>query len=264
MNNDEEVKKVVREKYAEIAVSAGKKCCCGSSEKIVNYTIMMDDYTSVEGYEPDADLGLGCGLPVEYAGIKPGDTVVDLGAGAGNDVFVARSVAGETGKVIGLDFTPEMIEKGRRNNLKRGYANVEFVLGEIESMPLADASADVVVSNCVLNLVPDKAKAFSEIYRVLVPGGHFCVSDIVIKGELPEELKKSAEMFAGCVAGALQQEKYLQAIQDAGFINVEIKRTKTIELPDNLLKEYLDESGIESYRTKVAGIFSVTVVGSKV
>ena len=264
MQTAEEIKKSVKEKYGEIAVSASRKCCCGSSEnKIVGYTIMKDDYNNLEGYVPEADLGLGCGLPTEFAGIKKGDTVIDLGSGAGNDVFVARAIVGEEGKVFGLDFTQEMVTKANFNRDKLGYSNVEFKLGEIEEMPFDDNISDVVVSNCVLNLVPDKKKAFKEINRILKPGAHFCVSDIVIKGELNPELRESATMYAGCVAGALQQEEYLQTIKDAGFENIEIKKTKVIELPEEILKKYLSEEGIQSYKNKLEGIFSITVVGYK-
>ncbi len=264
MENEKNIKEVVKQKYGEIAVLNNNKGCCGSSEnKIVGYTIMKDEYTHLDGYVADADLGLGCGLPTEHAGIKKGDTVVDLGSGAGNDVFIARAIAGDEGKVVGVDFTEQMINKANTNNEKMGYKNVEFRLGEIENLPLENNFADVIVSNCVLNLVPDKVKAFAEIYRVLKPGAHFCVSDIVIKGELNPELKKSAEMYAGCVAGALQQNEYMGVIEDSGFKNVEIKRTKVIELPDDILLQYLDEKGIELFKQRVEGIFSITVVGYK-
>jgi SAM-dependent methyltransferase len=264
MQTSEEIKKVVKEKYGKIAGKQQKGCgCCGTSDKIVDYKIFQDDYTKLEGYVADADLGLGCGIPTEYAGIKKGDTVLDLGSGAGNDVFVARSIVGEEGKVIGLDFTQEMIDKANANKAKVSFTNVEFKLGEIESMPLESDTTDVVISNCVLNLVPDKGKAFKEIHRVLKPGAHFCVSDIVLKGELPSGLKKSAEMYAGCVAGALQQDDYLQAISNAGFENIEIKKTKVIELPDNVLIEFLSDSDIENFKKNNVGIFSITVVGYK-
>ncbi|EFK97401.1 protein containing Methyltransferase type 11 domain [sediment metagenome] len=265
MQNEKEIKEVVKEKYGAIAQKSqsGCGCGCGTSNKIVGYTVMKDDYTNLDGYIAEADLGLGCGLPTEYAGIKEGDTVVDLGSGAGNDVFVARAIVGDKGKVIGLDFTEEMIDKANKNNLKLGYKNVEFWLGEIEEMPVDDSSADVVVSNCVLNLVPDKKKAFAEIFRILKPGGHFCVSDIVIKGELPANLKKSAEMYAGCVAGAVQQEEYLKIIDEAGFKNTEIEKTKVIELPDEVLKQYLSTEEIELFREKKTGIFSITVTSYK-
>jgi len=269
METANELKQVVKEKYGEIAKASKSSGCCGptccgdSESKIVGYTVMQDEYHHLDGYVAEADLGLGCGLPTEHAGIKSGDTVVDLGSGAGNDVFVARSILGDEGKVIGLDMTVEMIEKANANKIKVGFKNVEFRLGEIESMPLENDTADVVISNCVLNLVPDKRKAFAEIFRILKPGAHFCVSDIVLKGELPKGLQKSAEMYAGCVAGALQQDEYLGTIKETGFKNVEIKKTKVIELPDDVLKEYLDDSEIKKFKMNNVGIFSVTVVGYK-
>jgi len=269
METANELKQVVKEKYGEIAKASkssgccGPTCCGGEESKIVGYTVMQDEYNHLEGYVADADLGLGCGLPTEHAGIKKGNTVVDLGSGAGNDVFVARSIVGDEGKVIGLDMTEEMVEKANANKIKVGFKNVEFRLGEIESMPLENNTADVVISNCVLNLVPDKRKAFSEIFRILKPGAHFCVSDIVLKGELPEGLQKSAEMYAGCVAGALQQDEYLGTIKETGFKNVEIKKTKVIELPDDVLGNYLDKSEVKNFKMSNVGIFSITVVGYK-
>jgi arsenite methyltransferase len=269
METANELKQVVKEKYGEIAKASkssgccGPTCCGGEESKIVGYTVMKDEYDNLKGYVAEADLGLGCGLPTEYAGIKIGDTVVDLGSGAGNDVFVARAIVGDEGKVIGLDMTEEMVEKANFNKAKLGFDNVEFHLGDIEQMPFENNIADVVVSNCVLNLVPDKRKAFSEIYRVLKPGAHFCVSDIVIKGELPAGLKKSAEMYAGCVAGALQQDDYLGIIKETGFRNVEVKKTKVIELPEDVLENYLSKSEIENFSMSNVGIFSITVVGYK-
>lgn len=280
MDNEKQIKEVVKEKYGQIAVqsdkSSGSCCCggdsasspiniscCGGSSDDVNYTIMSDEYTKLQGYVADADLNLGCGMPTQFAAIKSGDTVVDLGSGAGNDVFVARSIVGDSGKVIGIDMTPEMIAKANRNNEKLGFTNVEFHLGEIEEMPLENDIADVVVSNCVLNLVPDKEKAFSEMYRIIKLGGHFCVSDIVLKGELPEALSKSAAMYAGCVAGALQQVDYLDKITKAGFTDVEIKKSKIIELPLETLKKYMSEEEATVYASGEKGIFSITVVGYK-
>ena len=265
MNNDIETKQVVKEKYGEIASKSenGCMCGCGSGSKIVGYTVMKDDYNDLKGYVPEADLGLGCGLPTEFAGIKNGDVVVDLGSGAGNDVFIARSLAGDKGRVIGIDFTPEMIAKAEKNKMKLGYTNVDFKLGEIEAIPLENNIADVVVSNCVLNLVPNKVRAFDEIYRIMKNGGHFCVSDIVIKGDLPGQLKKSAEMYAGCIAGAIQQEEYLALIKASGFKNIEIKKVKTIHLPDEVLIEYLGQEKISEFRNSNLGIFSITVTGEK-
>ncbi len=266
MHSAEEIKQVVKEKYGELAAKNQQGCGCGcssKSSKIVGYTIMQDEYDHLDGYVADADLGLGCGVPTEYAGIKKGDTVVDLGSGAGNDVFVTRAIVGDEGNVIGIDMTKEMIEKANQNNSKLGYKNVEFRFGEIEKMPVEDNLSDVVISNCVLNLVPDKRKAFAEIYRILKPGAHFCVSDIVLKGELPSGLKKSAEMYAGCVAGALQQDDYLGIIKETGFRNIEINKTKAIELPDDVLTQYLDDTELEKFKMNNVGIFSITVVAYK-
>jgi len=268
MQNEEEIKDVVKEKYGQIARQVSSCCapnsCCGAVDNnIVCYTVMHDEYNHLDGYVADADLNLGCGLPTEFAAIKKGDVVVDLGSGAGNDVFVARALTGEAGKVIGIDMTKEMINKANANNAKLGYTNVEFRLGDIESMPLDDSIADVVVSNCVLNLVPNKQKAFAEIFRIIKSGGHFCVSDIVIKGELPENLKASAEMYAGCVAGAIQQDDYLKIIEQPGFKNIEIKKTKVIDLPDEILREYLSEAELAEYHHSGVGVFSITVTADK-
>src|SRR5215469_2298680 len=220
----DEIKNMVREKYSAIALQdkeTNQSSCCGSGCCSTDvYNIMTDDYTSLEGYNPDADLGLGCGLPTQFAQIRPGDVVVDLGSGAGNDCFIARAETGETGKVIGIDFTPAMIEKARVNAEKLGYNNVEFRQGDIEKMPITANVADVIVSNCVLNLVPDKEAVFKEIYRVLKPGGHFSISDVVLVGELPDALRKDAEMYAGCVAGAIQKQTYLGLIKSSGFQNI--------------------------------------------
>ncbi len=268
MQNSDELKEIVKEKYGEIArksqTGCGCGCGCGTKTKdAVDYTIMKDDYSNLDGYMADADLGLGCGLPTEFANIKPGDTVVDLGSGAGNDVFVARAIVGDNGKVIGIDMTEDMIAKANWNKDKLGFKNVEFKLGDIENMPVGNNIADVVVSNCVLNLVPDKEKAFSEIYRIIKPGGHFCVSDIVIKGELPEQIKRSAEMYAGCVAGAVHQDEYLSIIKKAGFKNTEIKKSKQITLPDSTISKILGEKDFATYRESGAGIFSITVSADK-
>ncbi len=265
MGNSTNIKEIVKEKYGTIAKESNKEkgCCCGDSKKIVDYSMFSDDYSKLDGYSKDADLGLGCGLPTEFANLKKGNTVVDLGAGAGNDVFVARSIVGDTGKVIGIDMTEEMIELANKNKEKLGYSNVDFRLGEIEDLPVDKDSIDVVISNCVLNLVPDKAKAFSEIHRILKKDGHFCVSDVVLVGNLPKGLKKSAEMYAGCVAGALQKDEYIKTIHTAGFKNVEIKQTKTITIPDDVLTKYLSEEQLLQYNKSGIGIYSITVVGEK-
>lgn len=224
---------------------------------------MTDDYSEMKGYNADADLGLGCGLPTQFAKIKKGDVVVDLGSGAGNDCFIARAETGETGKVIGIDFTLAMIEKARANVEKLKYNNVEFRQGDIENIPVADNTADVVVSNCVLNLVPDKDKAVSEIYRILKPGGHFSISDIVLIGNLPEKIRNAAEMYAGCVSGALQKNVYLEIIQNNNFENIIIQKEKTIILPDDILSNYLSQEDINQFKQSGAGIYSITVYADK-
>jgi len=268
MQNETQIKELVKEKYGQIAsqsktINAGS-CCgatgCGNNEV---YNIMADDYTKLEGYVADADLGLGCGLPTEFAQIKEGDTVIDLGSGAGNDAFIARRITGEKGKVIGIDFTDTMIAKARENAEKLGYNNVEFRQGDIESMPVTSNKADVIVSNCVLNLVPNKHKVFSEIYRVLKPGGHFSISDIVLEGELPAKWKEVAELYAGCVSGAIQKSEYLGIIEEAGFANVKLQKDKTIHIPDEILAEYLSAGEIEAYKKGIVRITSITVYADK-
>jgi len=224
---------------------------------------MMDDYSQVDGYAEDADLGLGCGLPTAFAQIKPSDTVIDLGSGAGNDCFVARHETGPTGKVIGIDFTPSMIAKARTNADKLGFNNVEFREGDIDNMPVADAVANVVVSNCVLNLVPNKQKVIAEMFRVLKPGGHFSVSDIVLEGQLPDALRHDAEMYAGCVAGAIQKTVYLNFIKEAGFENITVQKSKPIIIPDDLLEKYLSAAEISDFKSGATGISSITVYGEK-
>ena len=265
MKTNENLKKIVKSKYSLIAKQSNTVSCCSTSgcgcEQPDN--ILTKNYSGLKGYVPDADLKLGCGIPTEYAGISTGDSVLDLGSGAGNDCFVARALVGETGKVTGLDFTDEMIRKALNNNEKLGYTNVEFIKGDIEAMPLNNNSFDVIVSNCVLNLVPDKEKAFSEMYRVLKPGGHFCVSDIVLEGELPPAIKKSAEMYAGCVAGALQKDYYLGIALKIGFTNIKVHQQFEVPLPDEELRNYLSKEEIEKYKDSNSGIYSITVSGYK-
>jgi len=222
-----------------------------------------DEYKNIEGHVSDADLGLGCGIPTQCAGIKPGDAVLDLGSGAGNDCFVARAIVGETGKVTGLDFTDAMVAKAIENNRKLGFTNIEFVQGDIEEMPLPDNNFDVIVSNCVLNLVPDKSKAFAQMMRVLKHGGHFCVSDVVIKGNLPEKLQKDAEMYAGCVSGAIEMDEYLGIIEKQGFKNTTIHKQKEIAIPDEVLSKYLSIDEMIDFRNGKTGIYSITVSAYK-
>jgi ubiquinone/menaquinone biosynthesis C-methylase UbiE len=265
--NEEELKEIVRQKYSEIAlqnVTTNMASCCGAGGCSTEvYNIMTDDYTGLEGYTTDADLGLGCGLPTKFARIRKGDVVVDLGSGAGNDCFVARAETGETGKVYGIDFTEAMIKKAKANAEKSGFKNVEFRLGDIGDIPLKDNVADVVVSNCVLNLVPDKKGVFSEINRILKPGGHFSISDIVLVGELPDKIKEAAEMYAGCVAGAIQKTEYLKLIQDAGFRNIILQKEKPIVVPDDILTNYLSTAEMKQFKNQEGGIFSITVYAEK-
>lgn len=267
MSTEAELKKIVRDRYAKIAEQGKAEnaaSCCGAtdtSNKV--YNIMMDDYGDISGYNSEADLGLGCGLPTAFAKIQPGDTVIDLGSGAGNDCFVARHETGAEGKVIGIDFTPIMVEKARINAEKLGLNNVQFREGDIEQMPVNDAVADVVVSNCVLNLVPNKENVFKEIFRVLKPGGHFSISDIVLVGELPEELRKDAEMYAGCVSGAIQKQDYLNFIEKAGFNSVQIQKEKTITIPDDILSKYLSPQDLTDFNSGNIGIYSITVFAQK-
>ena len=264
----ETIKDIVKEKYSALAKQTKQEnetSCCGATSccSNVDYTVFSENYDKIEGYNPDADLGLGCGLPTEYASIKPGNSVLDLGSGAGNDCFVARALVGETGYVAGIDFTEAMVDKARENARKLGYSNVDFILGDIEDIPVKFGVVDVVVSNCVLNLVPDKPKAFSEIFRVLKQGGHFCISDVVLEGELPQGLKEDATMYAGCVSGALKRSEYLKIISEAGFKNVEIKKEKKIELPDELLLAYMSTDELVQFKNGSTGIFSITLTGDK-
>lgn len=269
--SDEELKAIVKEQYSKIAEQSktvNETSCCGSTSSCCGdtggtFTIMADEYKNLKGYNPDADLGLGCGLPTEFARIKEGDTVVDLGSGAGNDCFIARAETGDKGKVVGIDMTPAMVEKAKANAAKLGYSNVEFHLAEIENMPLAENTADVVVSNCVLNLVPNKINAFREVYRIMKPGGHFSISDIVLTGELPAQFKAAATMYAGCVSGAVQKYEYLDIVSKAGFKNISVQKEKPIIIPDQILLDYMTADEAKEYIRKGFGIYSITVYAEK-
>jgi SAM-dependent methyltransferase len=267
METQEQIKEMVKQKYSEIALQdkeVNEASCCGSgccSTEV--YNIMNDDYTNLKGYNPDADLGLGCGLPTQFAQIRKGDVVIDLGSGAGNDCFIARSETGGTGKVIGVDFTDAMIDKARKNAEKLGFHNVEFRKGDIEKMPVTANSVDVIVSNCVLNLVPNKDGVFKEIKRVLKPGGHFSISDIVLIGSLPDKIRKTAEMYSGCVSGAVQKQAYMELIEINGFKNITIQAEKPIIIPDDILGAYLSEEEIREFKSSGTGIYSITVFAEK-
>jgi arsenite methyltransferase len=221
---EQDIKKAVREGYARVA-KENSSCCCSSSccgtakpkdiSKKVGYT-----NEEMEAVPSGSNLGLGCGNPIALASIKEGETVLDLGSGAGFDCFLASNKVGPKGKVIGVDMTSEMVEKARDNALKGGYKNVEFRLGEIEKLPVEDSTIDLVISNCVINLVPDKENAFREAFRVLKPGGRLMVSDIVLTKELPDSVKESVKAYVGCVSGAMMKSRYLEAIKLAGFKDV--------------------------------------------
>jgi SAM-dependent methyltransferase len=266
MKEAEELKKMVKERYSNIAIqsnqsSAGCGCGCGCTpEEGVDYSVLSEDYRQLKGYVPEADLGLGCGLPTKYAFIRPGDTVVDLGSGAGNDCFIARKETGDSGRVIGVDMAGPMVHKAKENAEKSGYRNVEFRLGEIEQIPLPADSADIVVSNCVFNLVPDKSRAFSETYRILRPGGHFSISDVVSDGRIPDKLLREAELYTGCISGAMEENEYLDVIRSNGFINIQLMQKSKIEIPANILDKY---DGAGEFLKNGPGIHSITVFAKK-
>jgi arsenite methyltransferase len=262
MPANSEIKKLVRDRYAKIAarpVTSGCGCCTDEPD----YVNIGESYSTIDGYHPAADLGLGCGLPTQSAGIRPGDTVVDLGSGAGNDAFIARTITGESGRVIGVDMTGEMIRKARDNNLKLGFENVEFRPGDIENLPVEDGTADVVISNCVLNLVPDKRKAFSEIYRILKPQGHFSVSDIVKEGMVPQSLLRSAEAYTGCIAGAIDLTEYQALLREAGFTVITVVNSRRIELPEGLIQTLLSPAELSEWNQQKYGFKSITITGNK-
>lgn len=267
MQTQEQIKDVVKQKYSEIALQdkeTNQSSCCGSGCCSTDvYNIMSDDYTQLEGYNPDADLGLGCGLPTQFANIKKGDVVIDLGSGAGNDAFIARHETGETGKVIGIDFTPAMIERAQKNAEARGFNNVEFRQGDIEHMPVTANTADVIVSNCVLNLVPNKDGVIKEIFRVLKAGGHFSISDVVLEGDLPKEIREAAEMYVGCISGAIQKQVYLDLIASNGFKNITVQKDKPIAIPDDILSQYLTSEQLTIFKQSGTGIRSITVYAEK-
>ena len=226
---DTEIRKSVRAGYAKIA-KEGSSCCNKSGASCCNSKQSARDISKSIGYSeedinnaPDeANLGLGCGNPLALASLKEGETVLDLGSGAGFDCFLAANKVGEKGRVIGVDMTPEMLEKARENARKNNYTNVEFRLGEIESLPIPDNFVDIIISNCVINLSPDKNRVFQEAYRVLKPGGRLMVSDIVLTKELPDFIRSSVQAYIGCISGAMLEEEYLGAIEAAGFQDVRV------------------------------------------
>lgn len=273
--NEEEIRKVVRERYAKIVKPNSSCCtpaksCCGSTNltqeisKKIGYT-----EEELKAVPEGANLGLGCGNPVALASLKEGETVLDLGSGAGFDCFLAASRVGDKGRVIGIDMTPEMLEKARDNARKGNYANVEFRLGEIESLPVANNSVHAVISNCVINLSPDKKRVFSEVFRALKPGGRLMISDIVLLKELPDFVKNSIEAYIGCVSGALLKDEYIRTIKAAGFRDVRIIDETSFPMEfianDPTVKEVIENSKIppEKVREVASSIMSIKVYGIK-
>lgn len=272
---DEKIKKIVKDKYAKIAQQ--KSSCCGPVSSCCGSKDTTEQISKNLGYAPEeirsvpegANLGLGCGNPVALASIKAGDTVLDLGSGAGFDCFLAAPRVGEKGRVIGVDMTPDMVAKANENLNKGGYANVEFRLGEIESLPVEDDAVNIVISNCVINLSPDKLKVFQEVFRVLKPGGKFFISDIVLRHELPEDIKQSVEAYVGCVAGAILKDQYIDAIKGSGFQNIKILDESSFPIESIVI-----DPGIEGFiksldipREKaietVSAVLSIKVSGEK-
>ena len=232
MSEQDDIKKFVREKYAEVAEGKINCCspegtsCCGGVDKNIIDLSHGYDRKEVEALPEGSSLGLGCGNPLSFMEIRPGWRVLDLGSGAGVDVFLAAKKVGSSGRGVGLDMTDAMLEKARHNAIVGGFGNVTFEKGEIETMPFPDNSFDLVISNCVINLVPDKRQAYREIRRVLKPGGKFAIADMATRGEMPPDIRKSAEAWAGCVAGAVDLDSCLTLLKEAGFANTEVKYVK--------------------------------------
>ena len=250
--SDTTIKDAVREKYSQIAIQAssccGPTCGCGTDSGVAGQIIMNDLYDNADpAIRQNADLGLGCGTPAEFADLHPGLTVLDLGSGAGIDVFLAAKEVGPAGHVIGVDMTKEMVVRARENKIKLGAGNTEFRLGEIENLPVESGTVDRIISNCVINLVPDKRAAFREMHRVLKPGGTFAVSDIVSLGAIPPSIRSDMAEWAGCVAGAVERDEYLTIAREAGFSEVRIVRERSYQLPED-----------SSF-----GLLSITVTGTK-
>lgn len=272
---EREIKKVVREGYATIA--KGESACCRPASSCCGDLTVVEDISKSIGYTEEemrmvpegANLGLGCGNPVAIAALKRGETVLDLGSGAGFDCFLAANAVGKDGKVIGVDMTPEMIDKARANARKADYENIEFRLGEIENLPAADSSVDCVISNCVINLAPDKGRVFKETFRVLKPGGRLMVSDIVVTKELPDFIKNSLEVYVGCIAGAIMKEEYLQAIRDAGFHEVRVVDEQSFPIDaianDPTAKALIDKMDVPQEGLEEIGnsVLSIKVEGKK-
>lgn len=251
-NRSEVIREMVRDQYAKVATSSGCGCgsssCCGGG----GATVSVDDLAQIMGYSKDqisavvdgANLGLGCGNPTAIGKLKPGETVLDLGSGAGFDCFVAARQVGEQGRVIGVDMTPEMLSKARGNTLKMGLNNVEFRLGEIEHLPVADSVVDAIFSNCVINLSPEKKRVFRETYRVLKPGGRLALSDVVATDRMPEEFREQAALLTGCIAGAEHVDRIRQMLEEVGFVGIRIEIKPNSK---ELIGNWFPGSGVEAY-----------------
>jgi ubiquinone/menaquinone biosynthesis C-methylase UbiE len=277
----EEIQKIVRERYGRIAAQSGSNCCCGPNSESSSCCGTSINLASAIGKKigysneeinmvPEgANLGLGCGNPVALASLKEGEIVLDLGSGAGFDCFLASSKVGSEGRVIGIDMTAEMLDKARENARIGGYQNVEFRLGEIENLPVADSSVDVIISNCVINLSSDKQRVFDEAFRVLKPGGRLMVSDIVILKDLPENILNSIDAYTGCIAGAMKKDDYLESIEKSGFEAVEVLEESSFSL-DCVVNDPVAQKTMEDFNmTKKqvedlsASVASVRVQGIK-
>jgi SAM-dependent methyltransferase len=252
VKREKEVKKFVRCRYGKIASEKDSCCsCCGSPPDLVEQAKSMGySEDEIKSIPTDAVMGLGCGNPTALAELKEGETVLDLGSGGGLDVFLAANKVGEKGKVIGVDMTPEMIQKAKENARKAEYQNVEFRLGEIENLPVEDNSVDIIISNCVINLSPDKLATFKEAFRVLKPNGRILISDLVTEGELPIEIRRSFDAWAECIAGALEKKEYLDTIRKAGFRDIEIVQQHTYGEPgmDNRLAGKITSVRVKAFK----------------
>jgi len=264
-NPSESIKKAIQARYNEIALEIPS-----GAFSYVNFLTCQTkrlpfvvDYSKQDGYEPELDLKIGCGIPTASANIKQGDTVLDLGCGIGNDSFLALKKVGPTGKVIGIDIAPGMVELARKHAARLGFANIDYREGDLESLPVDSNSIDVVISNCTINMVPEKAKVFSEIFRVLKPGGHCSISDIVLRAPLPDDLKKVPEFYSGCVAGTELKDSYLEYIRLAGFEAVQISLEKNLIVPIEHLIKYLPETVAKSLAAQSAPLVSVNILADK-
>jgi len=262
MDTNAKIKKIVQQSYGAVALTKtsccpGNSCCPNDIAKNIGY--LPQDIDAIG----DANLGLGCGNPTAITSIREGEVVLDLGSGAGIDCFLAAKKVGATGKVIGVDMTPEMIALAKENAKKFNYSNVEFILGDIEHLPVVDNTVDIIISNCVINLVPDKAKAFSECYRILKPGGRIAISDIILEGTLPPHLKESIDAYVSCIAGAIQKDEYIALLHKAGFTNVEIAKENSYGNVFTSNDWKIDGKSCDDYRQYIDVVKSISIIAWK-